>query len=438
MFKPVITYLAAGCSEARARLLRTSSQGTDGIAYASGVAEPAADRRVKYGRNRVASAYLALLASCVLLVGLAGKAQAVCMCGPSGTPPSRLASGDKLYDGQSLRSPNGQYTLTMQDDGNLVEKTQGRVIWAAMTQKAGPGSYAYMQPDGNFVVYNAAGQWQQGSGTNGRGVPTWTQQYPGSTLALQNDGNLVVYTTSGNPVWATYQYNNHLMAGETLPGGWSLYSPNHRYRLDMQASDGNLVEYDVATNKPVWATYKYGQYNRVVMQTDGNLVVYNPSNQWLWASWTNGDAGAYLELENDGSMFVRYNGHLAWGANRAWGQTLSYNPGGSGQCTYWAEYEFYANTGVYANTFGPNNGNAMYWAQNAQAHGWTVTTTPQVDSIVVFQPGVDGASSVGHVAWVTAVNGSQITVSEMNVRGWGVVDTTTYTVTSGMSFILAP
>jgi surface antigen len=55
-------------------------------------------------------------------------------------------------------------------------------------------------------------------------------------------------------------------------------------------------------------------------------------------------------------------------------------------------------------------------------------------------------ASVGHVGWVTAVNGSHITVSEMNFVRLGVTDTATYTVQQGrapdglpvMQFILAP
>ena len=38
----------------------------------------------------------------------------------------RLAIGEKLDRGQSLTSRNGAYTLTLQDDGNLVLAAQGQ------------------------------------------------------------------------------------------------------------------------------------------------------------------------------------------------------------------------------------------------------------------------------------------------------------------------
>jgi len=68
----------------------------------------------------------------------------------------------------------------------------------------------------------------------------------------------------------------------------------------------------------------------------------------------------------------------------------------------------YLQTDVYVNE------NADQWAAQACSNGWTVGTTPAANSVAVFQPGVDSASSVGHVAWVIAVNGSTLTVEAYN------------------------
>ncbi len=52
---------------------------------------------------------------------------------------------------------------------------------------------------------------------------------------------------------------------------------------------------------------------------------------------------------------------------------------------------------------------------------------------------MDGALSNGHVAWVTSVSGSEITISEMNgPAGWNVVDTRTLIPASPVRYILAP
>lgn len=120
------------------------------------------------------------------------------------------------------------------------------------------------------------------------------------------------------------------------------------------------------------------------------------------------------------------------------GRTVSYNEGAAGQCTWWAITEFYRYTGHYPNLVAPgNNGNAQYWAGNAAYNGWTVTATPRVNSIAVFQPNTNGAGQVGHVAWVTAVSATQITVSEMNFIGFDKLDTRTLTPVSSVRYILA-
>ena len=68
-----------------------------------------------------------------------------------------------------------------------------------------------------------------------------------------------------------------------------------------------------------------------------------------------------------------------------------------------------------------------------------MSRTPRAAFIAVFPPGVDGADADGHAAWVTAVTGTQIAVSEMNgPAGWGQVDTRALIPGSAVRYILAP
>lgn len=74
----------------------------------------------------------------------------------------------------------------------------------------------------------------------------------------------------------------------------------------------------------------------------------------------------------------------------------------------------------------PNNlGNADTWYIRAQAQGYAVGSVPQVGAVGV-------ATGYMHVVYVTAVNGNQVTVSEMNYNGWNVVSTR---VTSSSEFL---
>jgi hypothetical protein len=98
--------------------------------------------------------------------------------------PGQLDPGGMLDVGQSLVSPDGQYVLTMQGDGNLVEYAPGHVAVAASNTAGDDGAVLFMQNDGNLVV-RAPGN-----------IPVWasgTDQNAGTVLQVQDDGSMVLY-----------------------------------------------------------------------------------------------------------------------------------------------------------------------------------------------------------------------------------------------------
>lgn len=115
----------------------------------------------------------------------------------------------------------------------------------------------------------------------------------------------------------------------------------------------------------------------------------------------------------------------------------SYNWASAGQCTWGALSQWYGSQGYYPAGW---TGNALAWGYGAARAGYTVSSTPRTRSILVMQPGVHGSSSyAGHVAWVTAVNGNQVTVIEMNaLAGAYRYNTRTLSNIGGMQYIYAP
>ncbi len=86
------------------------------------------------------------------------------------------------------------------------------------------------------------------------------------------------------------------------------------------------------------------------------------------------------------------------------------------QCTYLA-WELAAQAGHRM----PNFGDAADWRAGAIASGYRVidSLSPSaVDSVAVWGPGVGGASYVGHVGWVTAVDGDRFLVRDRNWFGF--------------------
>jgi len=125
---------------------------------------------------------------------------------------------------------------------------------------------------------------------------------------------------------------------------------------------------------------------------------------------------------------------------RTWGRTEATNSADWGQCTWGAKEKFHDATGKYPAIYG----NAKDWATSARNAGWTVVADALPRSIVVFQPGVQGANATnGHVAWVDSVDyrsdGRYINITEMNVNGVGVWSRRAGVKdVAGMSYILAP
>lgn len=102
---------------------------------------------------------------------------------------SRLNSGQTLPVGDSLRSNNGDFSLDMQSDGNLVlygNTDPRKVLWKTKTDGKDIAK-CIMQKDGNLVLYrhNEDAEWS-----------TKTDGHIGAYLDLQDDGNLVVYSSS--------------------------------------------------------------------------------------------------------------------------------------------------------------------------------------------------------------------------------------------------
>jgi len=104
----------------------------------------------------------------------------------------------------------------------------------------------------------------------------------------------------------------------------------------------------------------------------------------------------------------------------------------SGNCTWWAKNQA---------PWVPNGwGNAAEWFPRAQQSGYGTSQSPRVGALAVWGPGVDPPWGFGHVALVKGVQpDGSFTVSEMNWKGLGVVDTRNVTERSNLlGFILPP
>ena len=111
---------------------------------------------------------------------------------PAPGPGSALYPESRLNPGDELVSDNGEYTLVMQHDGDLVEyDASGVPVWSSHTNV--PGSDLEAQDDGNFVIYAPGHIAVWATGTS----------YRNSVLALNDDGNIVVNAPGDIVAWSS-------------------------------------------------------------------------------------------------------------------------------------------------------------------------------------------------------------------------------------------
>ena len=103
-----------------------------------------------------------------------------------------LTEGQKLVKGGSLTSSNGAYTLTLQDDGNLVLAARGQAVWSTSTNGQDVVSAPRSRPTATSCCTPP---------TSRCGTPTPRARRT-CKLVLQDDRNLVLYAADG-PAWSS-------------------------------------------------------------------------------------------------------------------------------------------------------------------------------------------------------------------------------------------
>lgn len=227
---------------------------------------------------------------------------------------ARTYSSAHLIAGQQLQTADKNFRMVMQGDGNLVlYNKDGLPLWQSATP-GNQGASFYLQTDGNMVIYSKDGVALWSSGTSGKTV---------SRLAMQTDGNLVLYSTTGQPLWQSNTVQkilaatatNSIQTGQQLLAGQQITATGGAYRLVLQ-TDGNLVLYD-AGGVAYWSSRTGGKpIYRAILQGDGNLVLYDANGVAYWASGTAGRGSSTLIIQADRNLAL-YDvySHLTWSTN---------------------------------------------------------------------------------------------------------------------------
>jgi len=127
---------------------------------------------------------------------------------------------------------------------------------------------------------------------------------------LQQPQQPTFVTDGGIPV---LQYPAGLFPGTNIQVPNAVYSANKADQLVLQ-DDGNLVLYCLTCQpvRPLWSTQTRGKEGRTLyFQPDGDLVLRNAYGKTIWHSNIKSDCAgserAYFTLQNDGNMLMLIN-----------------------------------------------------------------------------------------------------------------------------------
>jgi surface antigen len=297
---------------------------------------------------------------------------------------------------------------------------------------------------------SAVGTYSTTGAVNVRSGPGTTYPIVGSapsgaafTLVCQTQSGTNV---NGNSTWDRVQFSNGVSGTIadywTTTPSWNSYAPG--------TPDCNVAPPPPAAGSPIGGVNMQAACDIQYPGQGRRAVVLDAHNAYSWVCASGaGNAGinvngacatqyGYGATSGLTDASNPYTWYCRWSTPRTVGATRDYNAGFAGQCTFGANDRFHATTGRY----GAWSGDAWQWATSAKATGWTVVPNAQARSIVVFQPGIQGAGRYGHVAWVDSVesrsDGLYIHVTEMNWVGVGLWSHRVVKDVAGMSYILAP
>lgn len=220
---------------------------------------------------------------------------------------------------------------------------------------------------------------------------------------------LLSYTSAGSPSTRTISSASHaqahaaVLASATVSSTMLLAagSPLH-YRRGYSLESGWLCY--------GWASGAYRCTQHWYRAASGALISTNPT-------WVPNGAGVRLAVASVKRVVKRTVTRVVKTAAKAaaYHVALAAKPANTypwGQCTWGAMALAHDNVNGL--------GNARDWLWRAQARGLPTGSMPRVGATVVYQPGVQGASWLGHVAHVVSVlSGGRFVVEEMNYQGYG-------------------
>jgi subtilase family serine protease len=288
---------AAGVGDVHAALYANPGAFRDVTSGSNGTWKAAAgyDRATGLGTPRW-SALGALLPSTPTCPAPSGPASA------GATATSVTSSSVAVPAGTSIHSPNGQFWLDLQQNGNLVEWGNGRALWSTGT--AGAGNTMSLGANGVLTVRSASGavEWTSKAATSSGSAK----------LTVTDTGDVRVTAGSGKVLWRNKAPGaDRLVPGASLVQGQSLWDTAGKRRLVVRA-DGQLRV--VIGSRTAMKVTSGGGGSALQMASNGNVVLWDQFGSVAWSTKTSrfGGSGVTLRMQTDGDLVLRKGTKVIW------------------------------------------------------------------------------------------------------------------------------
>jgi hypothetical protein len=238
-------------------------------------------------------ALLPVASSCPLPTGAAAaRASATSVTSSAATVPA----------GTSIHSPNGQYWLDLQQDGNLVEWGNGRALWS--TKTSGAGNTMALGTNGVLAVKSASGAvlWSSKTATSSGSAK----------LTVTDMGDVRVTAGGGRVLWRNKAPGaDRLVPGASLVQGQSLWDTAGKRRLVIRADGQMRVMIGSRTAKRVNSG---GGGSSLQMAPNGDVVLWDRFGKRAWSTGTSraGGAKVTLRMQTDGNLVLRKGTSVLW------------------------------------------------------------------------------------------------------------------------------
>ncbi|WP_307782033.1 protein kinase [Streptomyces sp. MBT65] len=194
---------------------------------------------------------------------------------------------------------------TAPPDGGGSRSWRGRRgLWAAV----GTAALVVVAGSGLLVVHAFDDEGKSKESASTRGAPS-----AGATHASASPSESAATTSPSPSATGDGKLPDAVVVKAPYTFEVGTFVQTVRAKLIMQP-DGNLVLYDAAGTAH-WASRTQGEGNTAVLQEDGNLVVYDAQHQALWSSNTEGADGATLKVLETGNMVIATDTRIVWQTN---------------------------------------------------------------------------------------------------------------------------